>query len=113
MLENVLNSLKKGKCRDPDGLVREIFRPEVIGDDLKLSLLMLLNKIKDTGVVPKFMKVVDIHAIYKGKGDRTEIGSERGIFIVSILRSILMKMIYNDTIDSAADMLTSAVIWRS
>ena len=82
MLEKVLNSLKKGKYR--------------VGDNLKMSFLMLLNKIKDTGVIPNFMKVVDINAIYKGKGERTNIESERGIFIVSILPTILMKIIYND-----------------
>ena len=94
--EKVLDSLKTGKCRDPDGLVREIFKKEILGDDLKQSLLLLFNKIKETGQIPKFMNVVNIHAIYKGKGEKTDLESERGIFIVSILRSILMKMLYND-----------------
>ena len=42
------------------------------------------------------MKVVNIYAIYKGKGELTELDSERDIFIVSILRTILMKMIYEE-----------------
>ena len=54
----------------------------------------MLNKIKETGIIPEFMKIANIHAIYKGKGEYTNIESERGIFIVSILRTILMKMIY-------------------
>ena len=45
------------------------------------------------------MNVVNIHAIYKGKGEFTDIESERGIFIVSILRTLLMKMIYADKYD--------------
>ena len=92
-LDFVLQNLKSGKCRDPDGIIREIFKHEVIGEDLKKSLLIMLNKIKDTGKIPDFMKVVNIHAIYKGKGEITDLESERGIFIVSILRTILMKMI--------------------
>ena len=95
-LDIVLQKLKNGKCRDPDGIIREIFKHEVIGEDLKQSLLIMLNKIKDTGTIPEFMKVVNIHAIYKGKGELTELDSERGIFIVSILRTILMKMIYEE-----------------
>ena len=54
----------------------------------------MLNKIKETGIIPEFMKIANIHAIYKEKGEYTNIESERGIFIVSILRTILMKMIY-------------------
>ena len=36
-LEAVLKNLKNRKCRDPDGIIREIFKEEVIGDDLFLS----------------------------------------------------------------------------
>ena len=103
-LDFVLQNLKSGKCRDPDGMIREVFKHEVIGEDLKNSLLIMLNKIKETGTLPDFMKVVNIHAIYKGKGEYTDLESERGIFIVSILRTILMKMIYEDkypTIDKS------------
>ena len=42
------------------------------------------------------MNVVNISAIYKAKGEFTDLESERGIFIVMILRTILMKMIYAD-----------------
>ena len=45
------------------------------------------------------MNVVNIHAIYKGKGEFTDIESERGIFIGSILRTFLLKMIYADKYD--------------
>ena len=68
-LINVLKSLKNGKCRDPEGMIRKIFKEEVIGEDLKISLLMLLNIIKETGIIPPFMRVTNICAIYKGKGE--------------------------------------------
>ena len=34
-LEIALKKLKTGKCRDPEGLIREVFKEDVIGDDLK------------------------------------------------------------------------------
>ena len=95
-LEAVLKGLKSGKCRDPEGMIREIFKEEVMGEDMKVSLLTMLNKIRDTGTIPRFMNLVNIAAIYKGKGEFTDLEAERGIFLVSILRTILMKMIYAD-----------------
>ena len=95
-LDEVLKNLKEGKCRDPEGLIREMFMEEVIGTDLKKSMLILFNKIKDTGIIPPFLRLANIHAIYKGRGEITELDSDRGIFIVSIFRYILMRLIYKD-----------------
>ena len=95
-LEKVLNNLKKDKCRDPTGLINELFFTEKAGKDLKLSMLYLFNNIKETNQIPEFMKIADISSIYKGKGSKNNLKSERGIFIVSVYRSILMKLLYND-----------------
>ena len=40
--------------------------------------------------------MADISTIYKGKGEKTDLKNDRGIFIVSIFRSILMRMLYMD-----------------
>ena len=95
-LDNVLKKLKKGKATDPAGLVNELFAYEYIGDDLKESLLMLLNKIKDHYVEPDFMSLANITSFWKGKGSRHDIEYERGIFILLVIRMIKDKMIYND-----------------
>ena len=42
------------------------------------------------------MKFANIVSIYKGKGSKMELENERGIFIVNIFRSIMMKIVYND-----------------
>ena len=102
-LETVLRSLKMNKSRDPHGLINELFKPGVIGDDLKESLLLLFNAIKDNCHLPEFIQWANITSLYKGKGEKLVLDNERGIFIVTIFRSILMKLIYNDkysTIDS-------------
>ena len=40
-LEKALKDLKKGKSRDHEGFINELFKDEVFGDDLKNSLLMM------------------------------------------------------------------------
>ena len=50
------------------------------------------------------MQKFNICAIYKGKGAVTDLDSDQGIFLVSIFRTILMKMVYKDkykTIDKS------------
>ena len=45
------------------------------------------------------MKIADIASIYKGKGSMNDLKNERGIFLVSIYRSVLMKLVYNDKME--------------
>lgn len=78
-------------------MVNEIVKN--MGKDLKESLLILLNKIKAEGMNPEFMDDADIVSIYKGKGERTSLENERGIFILNIIRMIKDKMVYNDIYD--------------
>ena len=68
-LEEAIKALKNGKCRDPEGLLRELFKEDSLGDNLKKSLLILFNKIKETRIFPAFMQNINICAIYKGKGE--------------------------------------------
>ena len=95
-LNKVLKNLKKNKSRDPHGLLNDLFKPGVIGSNLYQSLLVLLNEIKDKCHIPEFMQWANITSLYKGKGGKLDLESERGIFIVTVLRSILMRLIYND-----------------
>jgi Txe/YoeB family toxin of Txe-Axe toxin-antitoxin module len=98
-LDKVLLSLKTKKARDPHGLVNDLFKPGLIGADLKLSLLKLLNLIKETSSIPEFAQWANITSLFKGKGDRLDLSNDRGIFLVTVIRSILMKMMYNDKYD--------------
>ena len=95
-LDVVLAGLKKNKARDPLGIVNELFKPGVIGLDLKKSLLQLLNGIRDNCFIPNFTAWANISSLYKGKGDKMNLENDRGIFLVTVFRSILMRMIYND-----------------
>ena len=101
-LEIALGYLKNNKCRDPMGYCDEIFKDGVIGVDVKESLLLMMNKIKENLYIPDVMKIANISTVPK-KGSRLDLQNERGIFRCSVLRCILMRMIYNskyDIIDS-------------
>ena len=86
-LNRVLSKLKNNKSRDPHQLIREIFKPDVIGTDLKNSMLILSNKVKLELELPVFMEIANIISIYKGKGDKLDLTNDRGIFKYSIVDS--------------------------
>ena len=59
---------------------------------------------KHVNYFPDFMRKADVSTIYKGKGEKSDLNNDRGIFIVSVFRSLLMKLIYLDiyeTIDNS------------
>ena len=95
-LEDVLKALKNDKARDPNGWLNEIFKTGVAGKNLKFSMLELFNKIKTENYIPEFMRKADVSTIYKGKGDKSDLSNDRGIFLITIFRNILMKLIYKD-----------------
>ena len=64
-LIKVLKGLKKNKSSDSQGLIYELFRPEIIGSDLLNSLLMLCNNMKTQLAIPDFVTFTDITSIYK------------------------------------------------
>ena len=101
-LLKVLKSFKRNKNADSHGLTYELFRPEVIGDDLFSSLLMLCNNVKSQLTIPNFVTFTDITSIYKNKGGRNDLENDRGIFGVSKIRSIIEKLVYEDKYDTIA-----------
>ena len=92
-LDGVLNNISENKSRDPHGLNRSIFHTQCIGSDLKESLLIMFNNLKDKGEITEFMKVATIATIPK-KGSTLLLKNKRGIFILSAVRTILMRLLY-------------------
>ena len=99
-LLKVLKSLKRNKSADSQGLIYELFRPEIIGKELLQSLLILCNNVKSQLLVPSFLTFTDITSIYKQKGERCDLDNERGIFGVSKIRSIIDKLVYQDSYEN-------------
>ena len=67
-----------------------------------------MNRIKREQVFPKCLELCNITSIWKMKGPRNEFSSYRGIFRVSIFRSILDKLIYNDEYSNIDKNLTDS-----
>ena len=93
-LDLALSNLKNNKSRDPEGYANEMFKHNIIGKDMKKSLLVMMNKLKRQRLIPKLMNFANVTTVHK-KGSRLLLKNERGIFRVAILRFILMRLIYN------------------
>ena len=93
-LETALGDLKNNKSRDFEGYINEIFKKEVIGLDLKKSILTMFNGLRKANQIAQFLNFTNITTVHK-KGSRLEPKNERGIFRVPVVRYILMRLIYN------------------
>ena len=59
-------------------------------------MLKLFNRMKAENYIPDFIRNADVVTIYKGKGEKCDLQNDRGIFLVTTFRSILMRLIYLD-----------------
>ena len=104
-LKDVLKKLVKNKSRDADGYANELFMLSVAGDDLLLAVLKLCNKIKQKQTFPKALEKCNITSLHKKKS-RNDLDNYRGVFRVSVLRSILDRLMYNSTYEVIDQNLT-------
>lgn len=95
-LEKVKKSLKNNRLRHPNGMINESFKPDICDLDLKAGVLKLMNNEKTSFRIPQFMQLADITSIYKNKGSRQDLNSDRGIFVLSVLRKVFDKLNYED-----------------
>ena len=54
-LDEALFDLKNNKSRDCDGFINEIFKNDIIGSNLKDSLLEMFNLLREKQFIPEFM----------------------------------------------------------
>ena len=66
----------------------------MIGSDLKKSMLIMFNSLKQENMIPQFMNFANVTTVPKS-GSKLDPANERGIFRVEIIRFILMRLIYN------------------
>ena len=108
-LDNVLKSLKSDKSKDPDNYFRELFQYGTIGEDLKYSILMMMNKMKDQVAIPAALKRANITILHK-KNCKLDLNNWRGVFVSSVLRIILMKLVHERTYLKVDKSMTDAQI---
>ena len=92
----VLKNLPRDKSRDAEGYLNELFTLSVAGDDLLEAVLNLVNMIKDRQKFPLALQKCNISTIHKKKS-RNNFENYRRVFRLSVLRSIIDKLIYEDT----------------
>ena len=109
-LDKVLKSLKVSQSPDTMSLVNELFLPKNIGVDLKTSLLIFFNGIKNNCFIPECLKNVFITSIPKKRKSPLDLINERGLFLVPKLRAVLSKLIYNSIIDTIEEQLSPSNI---
>ena len=107
-ITEAIKSIKNNKSSDSVGYINEIFKPSVIGSDLKQGLLKLMNKIKETQVYPSCLEACNVTSIFKNKGHKSEFTNYRGIFRVVVFRGILERLIYHDEYQNIDENLSDA-----
>ena len=70
-LDNALSKLKNNKSRDFEGFCNEIFKENIIGTDLKKSLLLMFNNLKKNNQIPKFFNCANITTVPKITSKKT------------------------------------------
>ena len=108
-LENTLKNLKSGNSRDPEHLITDIFKEDAMGDNLKLSVLIIMNKMKDETSIPDCVRTANKTMLHKKK-DKLDLKNWRGIFVTSVLRTILMKLIHERAYEKVAPNMTDSQI---
>lgn len=104
-LLKVLKKLKTKKARDFSGLNNVIFKPNNSSRQFRRAILNLINKITRDKTVPRFIRRAIISLIPK-LGSRMKFSNYRGIFLLSVLRGILMKMIFMRNRDVVEENMT-------
>ena len=105
-IDEAVKHLDNDKSRDANGWANELFKEGVAGTDLKLAVLKLMNLIKETQTFPEALQLCNITSIYKHKGSHKDMNNYRGVFRVSVLRSILDRLIYNDSYHTLDENIT-------
>ena len=105
-LEKICMKLANNKARDRDGFIYELFKPKNCGSDLLKSMVKMFNQMKNSLIIPKFLQKMSITSIWKGKGSRSSLTNERGIFNLSRPRVVIDKLLYQDIYDTVDNNLS-------
>ena len=105
-LESILKSLMTGKSSHPDFLVCDIFKEGVNGQDIKLSMLLMMNKMKEQTSIPEGLENANITMLKK----EMDLNNWRGIFVSSVLKTILMKLFHGRAYEIVSQSMTDSPI---
>jgi hypothetical protein len=72
-LEKVIKTLKSNQSRDPNGMIGELFKPNIAGKDLKKAVIDLMNLVLTSFFMPEYLEYTDITSLFKHRGSRMEL----------------------------------------
>ena len=67
-----------------------------------------MNRVKSDQIFPEVLELCDVSSIWKRRGSRNDFDNYRGIFRLTIFRSILDRLIYNDEYKNIDSNLTDS-----
>ena len=70
----------------------------------------MFNKVRTENFIFEFIRFADVVAIYKGKGEKCNLENDRGIFLVTIFRSIRMHLIYIDKYEGIDESMSDSQV---
>ena len=92
-LSKAISELKNGKCTDPHGFIREVFKRD--GNDLTLAILKMVNTVKNTKDCPSVWSNTVIQTIMKKTGSKRKLGNYSSVFLVPVASLIFEKLLKN------------------
>ena len=95
-LKAAIKDLRKDKSIDAINQANELFKEGFAKDDLTLAVLKLMNMIKKRLQFPPLLQQCNITSMCRNKGLHKDFTNYRGVFRVTVLRSILDRLTYND-----------------
>ena len=86
-----------------------MFKVRVLGSVLNLSLVMMMNRMKDEITLPESLNRLKNTILRKSKS-KLDLINWRGIFVCNVLRTVLMKLVHETTYDIVSLNMTNSQI---
>ena len=102
-------AMKLNKARDPHGISNDLFKEDVVGNDLKEALLKLFNMIREEQFIPDFFNLSNITTISK-PGSKQDMNNQRGIFGMTVWKRILENLLYDELYEIIDDNMSESNI---
>ena len=77
---------------------------------MKEAVLNLLNQSKSSHELSEVMQLANITSLWKKKGSRTDLSNDRGIFVLTVLRMIMDRTLYNEYYPSLVESMSPSNI---
>ena len=77
---------------------------------MKEAVLNLSNQSKSSHELSEVMQLANITSLWKKKGSRTDLSNDRGIFVLTVLRMIMDKTLYNEYYPSLEESMSPSNI---